>query len=140
MQNKHPQMRLSPDEDYYLRHWMHEEMRYRDGPGLAKRLQFDHGVRSADLAALIAAAFSTPADQEAAGLGPPPEEAPHWPWSSESFQNRLQEAHRLLAARSADGRGCVPRPGRAEIENCVGPVEIKGGGGQGGDAPLQGPA
>jgi hypothetical protein len=109
MPNKHPQMKLSRDEEIYLRHWMYEEMRYREGPGPAKRLQFEHGVASGDLAALIAAAMSAPADQQAAALDPP-EPAPVWPWSAEAFQDRLQQAHQILAERSSDGRGIVPRP------------------------------
>jgi hypothetical protein len=125
MPNTHPPMKLSRDEELYLRHWMYEEMRYREGPGPAKRLQFDRGVPSADLAALIAAAISVPADQEAAGRGPPPEQAPAWPWTAESFQDRLREAHRQLADRAADGRGFVPRPDRAQISSTVEPGEIK---------------
>jgi hypothetical protein len=118
-------MKLSRDEEIYLRHWMYEELHCREGPGRAKRLQFDHGVLSADLAALIAAAISVPDDQEAAGLGPPPDEAPKWPWSAESFQDRLQAARRLLADRSADGRGFVPRPSRDQINSAVDPGGIK---------------
>jgi hypothetical protein len=60
-------------------------------------VQFERGVPSADLAALIAAAIGVPADQEAAGRGPPPQEAPTWPWTAESFQDRLREAHQQLA-------------------------------------------
>jgi hypothetical protein len=110
MPNKHPPMKLSRDEEIYLRHWMYEEMHYRDGPGPAKRLQFEHEVVSADLAALIAAAISIPADQAAAGLGPPPQQAPVWPWSGASFGSRLWQAHQVLADRSSDGRGFVPGP------------------------------
>jgi hypothetical protein len=96
MPNKHPPMRLSREEEVFLRHWMYDEAHHRDGPGPAKRLQIEHGVIPADLATLIAAAIPTPADQEAAGLGPPPAEPPTWPWAGESFPNRLAEARALL--------------------------------------------
>ena len=50
-------MRLSHDEERFLRHWMHDELHYREGQGLAKRLQLLHRVIPADLATLIAAAI-----------------------------------------------------------------------------------
>src|SRR5438270_9333145 len=99
MPNTLPQMKLSREEESYLRHWMIEEMHYRAGPGPAKRLQFEQGVASGDLAALIAATIGIPADQVAAGLGPPPDEAPSWPWTAQSFQNRPRLAHQVLAER-----------------------------------------
>ena len=51
-----------------------------------------HQVRPADLALLIAAAFPDLADQEAAGVGPPPAQLPAWGWWEEGFSARLQEA------------------------------------------------
>lgn len=103
-------MKLLPDEAFFLRHWMHEELRYRDGPGPAKRLQFENGVVSADLATLIAAAIPAPADQQAAAALPLPLDQPLvWPWTAESLQERLLEARRLLAKRVDDGPGRVPR-------------------------------
>src|SRR5438067_13392062 len=71
MPNKHPRMKLSPEEEAFLRHWMYDEVHYADGPGPAKQLQLHHGVAPADLALLIAAGIPDPADQEAAGSGPP---------------------------------------------------------------------
>ena len=99
MRNKHPPMKLSPEEDVFLRHWMYDEVHYQEGPGAAKRLQVQHGAVPADLAVLIAAALPAPADQQAAGLGPPPAEAPTWPWSAEVFRARLTEARAWLAER-----------------------------------------
>src|SRR4051812_13656886 len=78
MPNTLPRMKLSPDEEVYLRHWMHDEVHYRDGTGRAKLLQRSHGVSPADLAALIAAAIPSPQDQATAGFGPPPAEPPAW--------------------------------------------------------------
>jgi len=66
MLNKHPQMRLSRDEEVFLRHWMYDEVHYRDGQGPAKRLQVQHRAIPADLAILIAAAIPDPADPRAA--------------------------------------------------------------------------
>jgi hypothetical protein len=54
-------MRLSPEEESFLRHWMYDEVHYRQGPGPAKRLQVEHGGRRADLAALTGAPFPAPA-------------------------------------------------------------------------------
>lgn len=99
MPNKHPRMRLSPEEEAFLRHWMYDEVRYQDGPGPAKRLQVQHRAAPADLADLIAAALPDPAEQEALGLGPPPAEAPAWPWSGAAFASRLAEARAVLDER-----------------------------------------
>lgn len=99
MPTKHPRMKLSPEEETFLRHWMYDEAHYQAGVGPAKRLQLQHRVTPADLAALIAAGLPDPADQEAAGLGPPPAPPPTWPWSDEGFVSRLAEARATLAQR-----------------------------------------
>src|SRR4051812_45547358 len=49
MRNKHPRMKLSPDEERFLRHWMYEEVHFREGTGPAKRLQVEHRIPPADL-------------------------------------------------------------------------------------------
>jgi hypothetical protein len=98
MPSKHPLMKLSRDEETFLRHWMYDEVHYQDGPGPAKRLQLQHRAVPADLATLIAAAIPDPADQEAAGLGPAPPEPPTWPWSEESLRTRIAEARVALGA------------------------------------------
>jgi hypothetical protein len=36
MPNKHPQMKLSHNEEQFLRLWMYDETHYRDGNGPAK--------------------------------------------------------------------------------------------------------
>lgn len=97
MQNKHPLMKLSRDEEIFLRHWMYDELHYQDGQGPAKRLQVEHRAVPADLAVLIAAAVPDPAEQEAAGLGPPPAEPPIWPWSEERLHSRLSDARAVLS-------------------------------------------
>jgi hypothetical protein len=96
MPSKHPLMKLSRDEEVFLRHWMYDEVHYQDGPGPAKRLQLQHRAIAADLSTLIAAAIPDLADQEAAGLGPPPIEPPTWPWSIDSLRERLSEANSAL--------------------------------------------
>jgi len=106
MPNKHPLMRLSPEEEQFLRHWMYDEVHYQDGPGAAKRLQLQHRVVPADLATLISAAIPDPADQEAAGVGIPPPGPVQWPWDGATFQARLQEAWAALGARA--GRPAEP--------------------------------
>jgi hypothetical protein len=94
-------MKLSLDEEAFLRQWMYDETHYREGAGPAKRLQVEHGVRPADLAALIAAAIPDVADQEAAGAGTPPAEPLRWPWSVEVFHRRLNEARVVLQGRAS---------------------------------------
>jgi hypothetical protein len=101
MPNKLPQMRLSGDEEVFLRHWMYDEVHYREGRGPAKQLQIQHRAAPADLAILIAAAIPNPADQEAAGLGPPPAESPTWPWPEDVLRSRLAEARAALALAHA---------------------------------------
>jgi hypothetical protein len=95
MLNKHPTMNLFREEEMFLRRWMYDEVHYQDGQGPAKRLQLQHGVISADLSILIAAAIPDSADQESAGTYPP-QEPPAWPWSDQSLSARLAEAKRLL--------------------------------------------
>ena len=97
MPSKRPLMRLSRDEEVFLRHWMYDEVHYREGQGPAKRLQVQHQAVPADLAVLIAATMPDPADQEAAGLGPPPADPPTWPWPEDSLRVRLADARATLA-------------------------------------------
>src|SRR5690348_5614270 len=99
MPNKHQPLKLSRDEELFLRHWMYDEMHYDSGLGRAKRLQVEHQVTPAEIAVLIAAAFPDPAKQELAGLGPAPVEPACWPWSPESFRARMTEARASLADR-----------------------------------------
>jgi hypothetical protein len=95
MRNKQTPMKLSLEEESFLRHWMHDEVHFQQGQGLAKRLQLEHHVRPADLAVLIAAALPDPAEQLAAAASPPGE-PPRWPWSAETFSSRLQQARAHL--------------------------------------------
>jgi len=88
-------MKLSREEEAFLRHWMYDEVHYADGPAPAKQFQLDHAVAPPELALLIAAAIPDPADQEAAGSGPPPE-ALLWPWSEQRFRQRIVEARDAL--------------------------------------------
>jgi hypothetical protein len=97
-------MKVSTDEEIFLRHWMYDEMHFGDGVCQAKRLQVEHQVRPADLGTLIAAAIPDGAEQWAAGEGPPPSESPVWPWSGETFEDRLREAEAVLATRGQAGR------------------------------------
>ncbi len=101
MPNKHPRMKLSRDEELFLRHWMYDEVHFRNGQGPGKVLQLQHGVVAADLATLIAAAIPDPADQAAAGQGPRPSEEPVWPWSEADLRQRLSQAREILAARQS---------------------------------------
>jgi hypothetical protein len=105
MPNKHPLMKLSPEELLFLRHWMFEQYHYESGPGPAKRLQLERRVIPAELSILIAAAMPDPIDQKTAALGPLPAEAPKWPWTEEEFQTRLSEARAALAAIGQDDKG-----------------------------------
>jgi hypothetical protein len=73
-------MKLSRDEDTFLRRWIFDEAHFRDGPGPAKRLQLAHRIIPADLAAIIAAAIPDPTDQAAASNDPSPGPLA-WPWT-----------------------------------------------------------
>lgn len=95
-------MKLSPEELNFLRHWMYDEMHYREGSGPGKQLQREHHAISADVAVIIAAAIPDLAEQWAAGVGPPPAEPPTWPWSHAAIKARLAEARALL--ESTGGR------------------------------------
>ena len=99
-------MRLSRDEELFLRHWIYDEAHYQDGLGPAKRLQLQHRAIPADLAVLIAAAIPDSIDQEEEALGSPPVEPPIWPWSETAWRERVSEARAALA-EAASG---IPKP------------------------------
>jgi hypothetical protein len=96
-------MKLSREEEAYLRHWIFDEARYQEGQGPAKQLQLQHGATPAELAVLIAAGLPDPADQEAVAQGSAPAEPPLWPWSDVSFLSRLAEARTILRRRDERG-------------------------------------
>ena len=99
-----PRMKLSREEESFLRHWMFEEVHYEQGPGGAKRLQVEHGVVPADLAVIIAASFPDLSEQHVAGEGPPPGNAPAWPWTNDAFRDRFGEARAFLESRRRSER------------------------------------
>jgi hypothetical protein len=107
MPNKHLPMKLSREEEIFLRHWMYDETHYRERAGLAKRLQVDQGAIPADLATIIAAAMPSLAEQELAGNGPPASEPPTWPWSGGSLAQRLAEAEALLFGKAGQRKDHV---------------------------------
>ena len=120
MPNKHPLMKLSPEEMHFLRHWMYEEMHYQEGSGSAKQLQRAHHAVSANLAVIIAAAIPDLAEQWAAGVGPPPAGSPTWPWSQAAIEARLAEAHALLESRAGKGdAGRKKGPGTFVVDGSV---------------------
>ena len=102
MPNKLPLMKLSHDEERFLRHWMHDEARYEQGPGPAKRMQLQQGATPAELSVIIAAAIPDPTQQETMALAPPSEEPLRWPWPGKALQSRVAEARSVLAG-SAPG-------------------------------------
>jgi len=91
-------MKLSRDEDLFLRHWIYDEAHYLDGVGPAKRLQVERRVAPVELAAIIAASIPDPEDQKKAATTRPAS-VPSWPWSAETFRNRVAEAHAALGAQ-----------------------------------------
>jgi hypothetical protein len=99
MQNMHPLMNLSPEEMNFLRHWMYDEMHYQEASGPAKQLQRAHDAVPANLAVIIAAAIPDLSEQWTIGVGPPPAEAPTWPWSKAAFEARMVEAGALLESQ-----------------------------------------
>jgi hypothetical protein len=89
-------MKLSPDEEAFLIHWMIDETNFEQGPGAAKRLQIQHEVRPARLAEFIAAWEPDPVRQGEIARGPRPSAPPEWPWNTpEEFQRRHHEAIQL---------------------------------------------
>jgi hypothetical protein len=110
MRSKLPPMRLSREEENFLRQWMYDETHYQEGTGPAKRLQREHGAAPGELALLIAAALPDLEEQWAAGVGPPPAEPPGWPWPEGALRARVAEADKVLGARRGDSTS--PRPTR----------------------------
>jgi hypothetical protein len=105
-------MKLSHEEEIFLRHWINDEVHFHEGTGPAKRLQVAHKIPPANLALIIAAALTEPGEQEAAAHGPPPTESPTWPWPKDSCARRIEEARCLLDApwRGRDPRVAVSEP------------------------------
>src|SRR5260370_11943620 len=101
MPKTHPRLTLSPEEGLFLPQWMFDEVHFEDGQGPAKRLQVAQVVRPAELSFLIAAALPDPAEQQAAVSDVTRSACPTWPWSVQSFQDRLGEAQAILASRQA---------------------------------------
>jgi hypothetical protein len=112
MRNKYPLMKLSREEELFLRHWLFEQFHYESGQGPAKRLQIEHGVIPANLSILIVAAMPDPADQKKMAVGPPPTKPPSWPWNDEQFRARLVEARGALAGPGGTESVSVPRAAR----------------------------
>jgi hypothetical protein len=92
MRSTRQPMKLSPEEELFLRHWIKDEADFQERRGAAKALQLAHGVRPADLALLIAAGMPDLEEQAAAADGPAPADPPSWPWSPEGFEQRLADA------------------------------------------------
>ena len=88
-------MKLSHDEEAFLRQGIYEEVHFWEGGEPGKSLQLDHHVVSADLSMLIAAAIPDIADQESDAIDPPTG-VPAWPWSDDSLNARLEEARSFL--------------------------------------------
>ena len=101
-------MKLSHEEETFLRHWIYDEVHYREGRGPAKRLQLDHKVVPGDLALIIAASMRDLGEQESAAEGPPPAEPPVWAWPGECFATRVEEARLLLGTPKPGSK--VPAP------------------------------
>jgi hypothetical protein len=91
-------MKLSRDEEAFLRHWIYDEAHFRSGVGPAKRLH-EHRIVPADLAILVAAVLPDPSEQERAASAPVATAEPRWPWEGDALRERLAEARATLAAR-----------------------------------------
>src|SRR5437764_136798 len=99
-----PRMKLSREEQAFLRRWIYDEAHFRDGPGPAKRLQLEHRVIPADLAAVIAAGMPGTQDQFVAATAVPAERV-DWPWTEDGLAERVAEARAALtAAERTPGR------------------------------------
>src|SRR5262249_54140101 len=103
MLKTHLQMKLSREEEAYLRHWIFDEAHYQEGQGPAKQLQIQHSATPAELAILIAAALPDSVDQEAAAHSNTSTEQPVWPWSDVTLRARLAEARTILGIREERG-------------------------------------
>lgn len=90
-------MKLSPDEEAFLIHWMIDEAEFEHGRGPAKLLQIQHGVRPARLAEIIAAWEPNPVQQATLSQGPRPVWPPEWPW--EDLEAFLQRHHEVTQHR-----------------------------------------
>jgi hypothetical protein len=96
-------MKLSRDEDLFLRRWMYDEVHYQEGQGPAKRLQIQHQAIPADLAVIVAAGIPDLVEQERIAGGAPSISLPTWPWSDEEYRVRLAEARKILTERGTTG-------------------------------------
>ena len=108
-------MKLTPEEELFLRRWMYDEVHYEEGQGPAKRLQLQHKSVPADLAVLIAVALPDPATQKMAGEGPPVE-LPNRPWpNAKALNDRVLEARKILRTRRQEqGDKTISNAGSSE--------------------------
>ena len=101
-------MKLSHEEDIFLRHWIYDEVHFHEGTGPAKRLQVAHKIPPANLALIIAAALTEAGAQEADGRWSAAHGIAGWPWPEDSCARRIEEARQLLGSpRAGIGKGDV---------------------------------
>lgn len=105
MLRSHLPMKLSLEEQAFLKQWMYDENHFMEGQGPAKRLQIAHGVRPGDLGLLVAAAIPDPAEQQAAAETPL-KSAVAWPWTEDELSNRLLEARSIVSSRQHASTAC----------------------------------
>ena len=101
MRNTHQPMKLSPKEENFLKHWMHDEFHFRDQslPRVAKKLQRESSVTPAELADIIIAWMPDTQEQARVYEGTAPPTSPEWPWvSRQEFDELLSKARTVVAA------------------------------------------
>ena len=107
-------MKLSPEEERFLRRWIYDEAHFQEGAGPARPMQVAHAVVAADVDTPIAAAMPDLAEQEAAAGGPAPPGAVSLALVAGNLvcaPGRRPCAGRA-SARSRDHRGQVVRDSR----------------------------
>ncbi len=115
MPNTPPLLRLSPDEEEFLRRWIYDEAHYDSGTGQEKLLQLENTAIAAELGLLIAAGMPDPKAQLAASLEPPSARQITWPWTKEQLRVRVEEARAVLADARESGTKKAPTMEHMEI-------------------------
>lgn len=99
----HQAMKLSPKEENFLKHWMHDEFHFMDNslPRVAKKLQRESSVKPGELAEIIIAWMPDTQEQARIFEGVAPADPPEWPWASrQEFDELLSKAQAVSAARN----------------------------------------
>jgi len=94
MPNKSPPMKLSREEEGFLRHWMYDKTHYQDGPGPAKQFCIEQPLLTWPPSLPLPSPTWT--TRKLPASGPRLMIPPMWPWIGDTLRTRIFEAQAAL--------------------------------------------